>query len=169
MDKGRLETFCDYLEKLTLGATMTMCVAMLGVAWMHVIKRYVFNDALTWSEEFLRFNIVWYALLSASLLYKRNGHLGITVFREMMPAKMQKVLARAVIYLGVLTIIIVTIFGSIIVYNTRAQITPALGISVAWPYLAIPVSFFLMAIYGIMHISRDIKGLPPLCQDPVED
>lgn len=169
MDKGRLETFCDYLEKVTLGVTMAMCVAMLGVAWMHVIRRYVFNDALTWSEEFLRFNIVWYALLSASLLYKHNGHLGITVFREMMPAKVQQVLARAIIYFGVLTVVVVTIYGAILVYDTHAQITPALGISVGWPYLAIPVSFFIMTIYGILHIVRDIKGLPPLGQAPVEE
>jgi len=41
-------------------------------------------------------------------------------------------------------------------------VTPALGISTALPYAAIPVSFFLMTLYGIVHIIRDIKGLPPL-------
>ncbi len=169
MDEGRLETLCNYLEKITLGITMVMCVAMLVVAWMHVIKRYVFNDALTWSEEFLRFAIVWYALLSASILYKRNGHLGITIFREMMPEKVQKILARSVIYFGVLTIVIVTVSGAILVYNTRSQITPALGISVSWPYAAIPVSFLLMLIYGILHIVRDIKGLPPPCVEHIDE
>ena len=169
MDEGRLETLCNYLEKITLGITMAMCVVMLVVAWMHVIKRYVFNDALTWSEEFLRFAIVWYALLSASILYKRNGHLGITIFREMMPEKVQRILARLVIYFGVLTIVVVTVFGAVLVYNTRAQITPALGISVSWPYAAIPVSFLLMTVYGIMHIVRDIKGLPPLHVDHVDE
>ena len=169
MDEGRLEALCNYLEKITLGITMALCVVMLVVAWMHVIKRYVFNDALTWSEEFLRFAIVWYALLSASILYKRNGHLGITIFREMMPEKVQRVLARSVIYFGVLTIVVVTIFGAVLVYNTRSQITPALGISVSWPYAAIPVSFFLMAVYGIMHIARDIKGLPPLHSGQIDE
>ncbi|NLC71191.1 MAG: TRAP transporter small permease [Desulfuromonadaceae bacterium] len=169
MAEGRLEIFCNRLEKITLAVTMVLCVIMLVVAWMHVIKRYVFNDALTWSEEFLRFAIVWYALLSASILYKRNGHLGITIFREMMPNKLQQFLARAVIYMGVVTIAIVTVFGAILVYNTRSQITPALGISVSWPYAAIPVSFLLMMIYGIMHIFRDIKGLPPVQAEMVDE
>lgn len=162
MEKTLLEKFCDNVEKYTLNITMGICAVMLIVAWMHVIRRYVFNSALTWSEEFLRFSIVWYALLSASILHKRNGHLGITIIREAMPEGLQKFLKRLVIYLGTLTGVLVTVYGTVLVFSARAQITPALGISVSLPYAAIPVSFFLMTVYGIVHIIRDLKGLPPL-------
>jgi len=162
MEKTLLEKFCDYVEKYTLNITMGICAVMLIVAWMHVIRRYVFNSALTWSEEFLRFSIVWYALLSASILHKRNGHLGITIIREAMPEGLQKFLKRLVIYLGTLTGVLVTVYGTVLVFSSQAQITPALGISVSLPYAAIPVSFFLMTVYGIVHIIRDLKGLPPL-------
>jgi len=168
MEKSRLERFCDHVERATLNITMVLCGIMLVVAWMHVIRRYAFNSALTWSEEFLRFSIVWYAMLSASILHKRNGHLGITIFREMMPQKVQKFLQRVVIYLATLTVGAVTIHGAILVKTTWEQVTPALGISTGLPYAAIPVSFFLMTVYGIMHIIRDIKGLPPLVQNHAE-
>ena len=79
-----------------------------------------------------------------------------------MPKAVQKFLKRVVIYLGTLTVILVTVFGAVLVFSTRTQVTPALGISTALPYAAIPVSFFLMTLYGIVHIIRDIKGLPPL-------
>ena len=144
MEKSRLERFCDVVEKTTLNATMVICAVMLVVAWMHVVRRYAFNSALTWSEEFLRFSIVWYALLSASILHKRNGHLGITIFREMMPKRLQNFLRRIVIYLATMTVGVVTVVGSMLVVSTWEQITPALGISTALPYAAIPVSFFLM-------------------------
>ncbi|HNY64400.1 MAG TPA: TRAP transporter small permease [Deltaproteobacteria bacterium] len=165
MEKPRLERFCDVIEKATLNATMVICAFMLVVAWMHVIRRYAFNSALTWSEEFLRFTIVWYALLSASILHKRNGHLGITIFREMMPKPVRNALSRIVIYLATVTAGIVTVAGAILVQSTWQQVTPALGISTAIPYAAVPVSFFLMTVYGIMHIIRDIKGLPPITQE----
>jgi len=168
MDKIRLEKFCNTVEKYTLNITMGICALMLVVAWMHVIRRYVFNSALTWSEEFLRFAIVWYALLSASILHKRNGHMGITIIREAMPEVVQKFLKRAVIYLGTVTVALVTVFGAILVFNTRAQVTPALRISTAWPYAAIPFSFLLMTFYGIVHIIRDIKGLPPMKSEKKE-
>ena len=162
MEKSSLERFCDLIEKATLDITMVLCAVMVVVAWMHVTMRYVFNNALTWSEEFLRFSIVWYALLSASILHQRNGHLGITIFREMLPEKLQKFFQRIVIYLATLTMGVVAISGIILVMNTWAQITPALGISMGIPYAAIPVSFLLMTLYGVMHIVRDIKGQPPL-------
>ena len=162
MEKSKLERFCDSVEKATLDVTMVICAVMLVVAWVHVIRRYAFNSALTWSEEFLRFSIVWYAMLSASILHKRNAHLGITIFREMMPEKLQNFLKRIVIYLGTLTVGVVTVAGAILVFSTWEQVTPALGISTALPYAAIPVSFFLMLIYGLMHVIRDIKGLPPI-------
>jgi len=165
MDKTRLETYCDRVEKYTLNITMAICAVMLVVAWMHVTRRYVFNSALTWSEEFLRFTIVWYALLSASILHKRNGHLGITIIRERFPEVVQRFLRRMVIYLGTLTVLLVTIFGFVLVFGTWAQITPALGIPVGLPYAAIPVSFLLMTVYGIVHVIRDIKGFPPLAWD----
>lgn len=169
MEKSRLERFCDRVEKITLDVTMAICAVMLVVAWMHVIRRYVFNNALTWSEEFLRFTIVWFAMLSASILHKRNGHLGITIFRDkLMPKWLQKVLQRFTIYLATVTVCIVTVAGVMLVKETWGQITPALGISTALPYAAIPVSFFLMIIYGIMHIIRDIKGLPPIKPDEAE-
>jgi TRAP-type C4-dicarboxylate transport system permease small subunit len=141
---------------------MAICAVMLVVAWMHVTRRYVFNSALTWSEEFLRFTIVWYALLSASILHKRNGHLGITIIRETLPEALQRLLRRVVIYLATVTVGLVTVFGTVLVFSTWAQVTPALGISVSLPYAAIPASFLLMTAYGIVHIIRDIKGFPPL-------
>ncbi|MFH1741721.1 MAG: TRAP transporter small permease [bacterium] len=168
MGKFNLEKFCDAVEKYTLDITMGICAVMLVVAWMHVTRRYVFNSALTWSEEFLRFTIVWYALLSASILHKRNGHLGITIIREAMPEVVQRFLKRAVIYLGTLTVALVTVFGTVLVFSTWAQITPALGISTALPYAGIPVSFLLMTLYGIVHIIRDVKGLPPLGSESKE-
>ena len=162
MEKPKIQRFCEVIEKWTLNVTMVICAFMLVVAWMHVIRRYAFNSALTWSEEFLRFSIVWYALLSASILHKRNAHLGITIFREMMPRPVQTFLRRILIYLATAVAGVVTYAGAILVQDTWTQITPALGISTAIPYAAIPVSFFLMTVYGLMHIVRDIKGLPPI-------
>jgi TRAP-type C4-dicarboxylate transport system permease small subunit len=73
-----------------------------------------------------------------------------------------------VIYLGTLTVALVTVFGFVLVLGTWAQITPALGIPVGLPYAAIPVSFLLMTVYGIVHIIRDVKGLPPLAAENTE-
>ena len=65
-----------------------MCGHVILVGWAHVIRRYVFNNALTWSEEFFRFSLIWFALLSDSIIHKRLGHIGVTIFRENIPKKL---------------------------------------------------------------------------------
>jgi TRAP-type C4-dicarboxylate transport system permease small subunit len=64
---------------------------MLCVAWAHVFCRYVLGSALFWSEEMLRFSLVWFALLSASLIFRQKRHLGIILLVEKFPiAKKEK-------------------------------------------------------------------------------
>jgi len=150
--------FCDQLESTTLKVTMVICTFMLLVAWAHVIRRYVFNNALTWSEEFLRFSLVWFALLSASIIHKRRGHIGITIFRENMPKKIQIFLTRSIPYLAVIATSLTAIYGVNLLIRVQGQLTPALQIPVWIPYAAVPVSFTMMTIYGILHIISDFNG-----------
>lgn len=151
---------CNILEKITLYITMGLCSIMLAVAWVHVIRRYVFNNALTWSEEFLRFSLVWFALLSASIIHKKRGHLGIVVFRDRMPKTIKNLLERLMPFLATIATMLTTVYGINLVIRVREQLTAALRISMSLPYAAIPVAFFLMTLYGIHHIIEDIQGIP---------
>lgn len=131
---------------------MVLCTAMLIVAIIHVVMRYVFNDALTWSEEFLRFSMVWFTLVSAAVLHSKKGHVGIVIFRDMFPDRMRNFCLRTIPILAVIATASVTFNGVILLFRTYKQITPALGISVAIPYAAIPFGFFFMTLFGISHI-----------------
>jgi TRAP-type C4-dicarboxylate transport system permease small subunit len=116
----------------------------------------VLDNSLTWSEEFLRFSLVWFSLLSASLIHKDRGHIGIVLFRQRMPVKIGKLLERIIPFIGVVTTFIITMYGIGLVLRVEGQFTPALRIPMAIPYLSIPVSFFFMTIYGIQHILHDL-------------
>lgn len=153
------QNLCDILEKITLYSTMVICSSMLIVAWLHVVRRYVFNNALTWSEEFLRFSLVWFSLLSASIIQKRKGHLGIIIFRERMPKAIKNICEKSIPFLIVTTTLITSIYGVILVMNVQGRLTPALRIPLALPYASMPVTFFLMTLYGIHHILEDLKEI----------
>ena len=131
---------------------MLLCIAMVGVAVLHVVMRYIFNDALTWSEEFLRFAMVWFTLLSAAILHYRKGHVGIVIFRDMMPDKIRNFCIRIIPILTFIAASSVTFYGIRLLFRTYKQITPALRISVAIPYAAIPIGFFFMALFTVAHI-----------------
>lgn len=161
METGFLKRTSDYLEKATFYVCMVICGVMLIVAWAHIIWRYVLNNALTWSEEFLRFSLVWFALLSASIIHKRRGHIGIVIFREHMPAKVQVVLKRLLTYVEILGTGIATAIGFLLLVKSQGQMTPALHLPFAVPYASIPISFLLMTFYGVEHAVQEAHGDVP--------
>lgn len=152
MEKKAYSRFCDQCEKFLFPISMVLCIAMLIVAILHVIMRYVFSNALTWSEEFLRFSIVWFSLVSAAVLHHRKGHVGIIIFRDMFPDRIRAACIRLIPVLEVIATASVTYSGISLLLRTYKQITPALGISVAIPYSAIPFGCFFMTLFSIEHV-----------------
>ena len=158
MTKENYFKFCEICEKLLFPFTMLICATMFVVAILHVVMRYVFNDALTWSEEFLKFAMVWFTLLSAAILHHRKGHVGILIFRDMMPDGPRNLFIRAVPVLVFIATSSVTVNGIRLLFQTYKQLTPALRISVAIPYASIPIGFFFMAIFSVAHILETTFG-----------
>lgn len=152
MSKQAYNNFCALSVKGLLLVAMVLCTSMLFVAIVHVIMRYVFNSALTWSEEYLRFTMVWFTLVSAAILHYHKGHVGIIIFRDMFPDKLRALCIRIIPLLAVAVTAAVTVNGVILLLKTYKQMTPALNISVAVPYAAIPTGFFFMTLFGISHI-----------------
>lgn len=145
----KYDALCRIIEKATIAAVAALLVEMLAVAWAHVFCRYVLDSALIWSEELLRFSLVWFALLSASLMFRRKGHLGIVLFVDKFPEKLKDTISVIIIYLFLAVNIIVVFQGFFLLGKVHNQLTPALRIPVSIPYSAVPVSFLFMVIYGI--------------------
>ncbi len=150
----KFEALCRAVEKVTLVALRVLLAEMLVVAWAHVFCRYVLGSALFWSEELLRFSLVWFALLSASLIFRRKGHLGIVLFVEKFPKKLQSVISTAIIYIFLAINIVVTAQGFDLLGSVHDQLTPALRVPVSLPYASVPVSFLFMVLYGVSDVLK---------------
>ena len=102
--------------------------------------------------------LMWFTLLSAAILHHRKGHVGIVIFRDMMPDGPRNFFVRAIPVLTFIAASSVTVNGIRLLFQTYRQITPALKISMAIPYSAIPVGFFFMAIFSVAQIMEITFG-----------
>lgn len=157
MEISSLERISNFLEKATLIFCVILCAVMLVIAWCHVFWRYALNNALVWSEECLRFMLVCLGMLSASVIQKRRGHIGVEFFRQKMPKKAQYVTGRLITVFEICATAIASVGGFILLSKSYGQITPALGIPYAVAYAPIPISFLLMTLYGIEHAVQEIR------------
>lgn len=82
----------------TLDAIRTVCIAIgsIGViilvithGWL-VFGRYVLNDTPTWVERLGLLLIFYIVFLGAAAGVREDTHLGVTMFRDLLPARLQK-------------------------------------------------------------------------------
>ena len=131
---------------------------MAVVVFLQVIFRYVLNFPLFWTEEFARYCLVWSSLLGSAVAVKRGQHIAVTIFLERFPPALRRVL-HVVALIAVAVILTIILWGGIqLVAITRAQISPALRVSMSVPYLAVPVGAAIMLLHTIGFIFETLKG-----------
>ena len=142
----------DIVHQVTKTALIIILSVMALVVFLQVIFRYALNLPLFWTEEFARYCLVWSSLLGAAVAMKRGQHLAVTICMERFPPGLRRVLS-VVARLSVIIILTVIVLGGIqLVFVTRAQISPALRVSMAIPYLAVPVGAAIMLFHAIVFL-----------------
>lgn len=79
--------FIDHLEETLIAILLGL---MTLVTFANVVARYVFNDNLLWALETTVFLFAWLVLIGVSYCVKKNLHLGVDVFVNMMPHSARK-------------------------------------------------------------------------------
>lgn len=117
-------------------ASVALVVLVATFGWL-VFGRYVLNVTPTWVEQLALLLICYIAFLGAAAGIKENTHLGVTLFREMMPEKVQKFLIIAID-------LMLAVFGAVMLI---AGITlMRFGWDTLLPMLEISESFRTLAI-----------------------
>jgi len=154
------EKASDILDK----AVGVFCALFFGVMTVVVLLgvffRYVLNVPLSWVEETARYLMIWGASSAISLGIKSDEHVGLTILFDSLKSRF----LRAALY-TVITAIAFTFFAVLFAYSlsmvkdARYMQTQALGIAMAIPYLAVPVSMcFALAQLVLTYSIRIVRG-----------
>lgn len=131
------EAALDYIRAACIFvASVAMVVLIATFGWL-VFGRYVLNATPTWVEQLALLLICYIAFLGAAAGIKEDTHLGVSLFRDMMPMPAQKILLIAID-------LMLATFGAVMVI---AGITlMRFGWDTLLPMLDIPESFRTLAI-----------------------
>ena len=144
----------DFLNRICEVALIILLVAMAVVVFLQVLFRYILHLPLFWTEEFARYCLVWASLLGAAVALKRGEHIAVTFFLDNFSKRVARTLTM-VAQISVVLILTVMAWGGIkLVLVTSAQISPALRIPMAVPYLALPIGSMIMLFHVINSIMQ---------------
>lgn len=145
--------FCEWV-------VVAVSVLMIAVTLAQVVFRYVLASPLTWSEELARYCFVWIVYLGAPIALHRGLHIGV----DNLSVRLSKGTQRALEVINsilALALVAITGFASIeVLMANRLQFSPALGLQMAIPYLAIPLCMGVMALVLVAKL-LPLIGLTP--------
>jgi TRAP-type C4-dicarboxylate transport system permease small subunit len=147
-------------------AVSVLCALFFGtmtiVVLVGVFFRYVLNAPLSWVEETARYLMIWGASSAISLGIKSDEHVGLTILLDSLKSRALKGLLYTVV-----SILVFIFFAVLFVYSlqmvkdAQTMQTQALGIAMAIPYLAIPVSMaFALVQLVLTYIVKIARGGP---------
>lgn len=147
----------DLLNRCTILLAALLMAMLVVVMFIGVVYRYVLNDALAWSEEIAGFAMGWLVFLGAAVLFRTDGHPASTLLLARLNGSgRQLVTALAQIVSGAY-LVIMTASGIELLQQPQPH-SPALSLSYAVAYIAIPISGGVM----LVHWLRQQLGEGPL-------
>lgn len=135
-----------WLNRTSEAVCCGVLLAMTVVVVLQVICRYLLGAALTWSEEFARFGLVWITFLGAGIALRRRAHVGVQVIVELFSPGVRKMVQLFTIFTVVGFLIIATFKGMELALFNMKQYSPAMGLPMGLVYLAIPSGCLVLII-----------------------
>lgn len=140
---------------------LAVMVAVMVIACCYqVITRFILNDPSKYTEEFLRYALIWLTMLGAPYAYGAGKHLSIDLLVMNFSDK-AKVYVRVFVEVVVLILsLAVFVYGGIAVtQNAGGQISAAMQLPMECYYACIPVGGVLMTIYSLDRLLDALKDL----------
>ncbi|GAE29470.1 TRAP transporter small permease [Halalkalibacter hemicellulosilyticus] len=133
-------------------ASILTVILVCGALWQ-VFSRYVLNDPSVFTEELLRFLLIWVAFLGTTYAFGSNEHLAITFVKNKLRGKKKKSLQifidASIVFFAAL---ILVKGGYSITISTLNQSSPILQIPMGYIYAILPVSGVLIIFYQIINV-----------------
>lgn len=151
-----------WVTKLTEVLLAVMLTVLSVLVFAQVFLRYFYGAALFFADELSRYLLVWLGFLGASLGVRAGAHIGVEFLWRALSPRARRAVALLVAALIFAFLAVITVAGAALLPNQLSQLSPGLGISMFWPYLAIPVGGILMLLQLIDLTLRVWRGTAPL-------
>lgn len=156
---------------LSQAENISIGIALLGATFMitiNVINRFLFHQAFAWSDELVRYLIIYVTFIGCASCVRKQDHIAIDVVQSFV--KNQTVLCVLSIFVGIICVVfsgMITVYGVQLVAKVIRfpQLTAGLRIPQYIPYIMVPVGFALMTLRYAQDLVGKIIGVDIFAED----
>jgi TRAP-type transport system small permease protein len=143
------------LLKFAGGITILTMAIMAIVIPYEVAGRYLLGAMPSWSGEATTFSLVWLSMMGAAIGLRKGYQISLTTVIDRLPHPAARIARGGSLCLMLILLLIMTWYGLQQTLINLRQTSPALEISMALPYAALPAGFGLMLLITI----EDLAGM----------
>lgn len=146
------------LNKILEGILAMLVAAMVfGCIWQ-VATRFLLNNPSKYTEEFLRYALIWLTMLGVPYAYGKDKHLSIHIItKTFTPKGNLSVRIFTEILVSIVSVFVMIGGGWLVTANSAGQISPAMQIPMQVYYICVPISGLLMIVYSVCRLIGFIK------------
>lgn len=142
------------IEKALVCVTALQLTVMLVLAVWQVFSRYVLKAPAIYTEETLRFVMIWMGFLGSAYAFGLDHHLRLVFLLERLGKHGRKLLLTANGLIVIFFSMIILLIGGIkMVQSGMGQISPILNVKMGYVYLILPISAILITLLQSVNLA----------------
>ena len=134
------------LARITEIAATILLIVVTALNLTQVGGRYLFNTGFPWTEEAMRYLMIWLMMLGSVACIFRLEHMGIEALDSLFDERHAQKVRSALYTIAAIFCLFVLVYGWPLALRNAAQLAPASRIPMIYPYMALPVGAFLMLV-----------------------
>ena len=142
----KIHALSDKVDAVCSVICAIVLTSMVLITGVQIICRLWFT-ALDWSEEITRYLLVWATFIGAGCVYKRAGHINVTIVHLFVSPHIKKMMEFVTHLLCGAFFCLAAYHGYAYMNMQSYQLSAAMRIPMYWMYLAIPVGCGIMFLH----------------------
>lgn len=136
-------------DKFARVSVVVLMLALTATITFEVFFRYFLKMPLIGTEELARYIMIWLTFVGSSIALRQKAHIGMVFLLRFLPEQIKKIMIYIIQSLILIFLAYLIWWGWLHAVHVKVQFSPALRISMFWPFLSIPIGGFLMFLQQI--------------------
>jgi TRAP-type C4-dicarboxylate transport system permease small subunit len=158
-ESAMLDKIFRYLNRTFEILIFILFLLIVIVGGMQVFNRFVLNQSLSWSEEFMVYAHIWMIFLAIPVAYNRGSHIGMNLFIKGLQPRKQLILTLTVDVMWVVLAAAIVFYTSVVMGVASHQNSPALGLRMDRAYLGLLVGCTYLGLLALRKATASVCRL----------
>ncbi|WP_413450104.1 TRAP transporter small permease [Georgenia phoenicis] len=138
-----------------------LLVLMTFLVLYQVFTRYVLGTPAAFTEELVRYALIWTSFISAAYAFLHRKHMALVFVRDRFSPKVRRgFLVGADVLVLLFAVVVLVVGGTMLALSARHDYSALLGISRGLVYAIAPITGLAITFAQVLNIWEDVTGAP---------